>query len=166
MGRVQSISLKKPKGSPQLQVFVPFADGDSVHLLGLTLDVWELAGCEPAVVELTGKPENRFRAFRVAADNLAENELYVLADIGCIPAEKTFDVASKVTFDDGLAGLAFKNRALQIPTGVRVCRKGAVSKWPQTRTATYDEEHAEAVKLAGKNVVMLPDVFYRHVVEV
>jgi hypothetical protein len=49
-----------------------------------------------------------------------------------------------------------------LPTGVRICRKGAVEKWLPNQSGTYDKEHVESVKLAGGTVGLCPDIYYKN----
>lgn len=109
---------------------------------------------------------------RIAADNLAESEFYILADLGCIPDTRDMvrsivrKLAKNIKTPSDLIGLwpaDMPTGVAEYPEGVRICRKGAVKHWAPKRTVTYDEEHAESVRHSKGKVEIWCDTTFRHV---
>lgn len=102
---------------------------------------------------------------RVVADKMAKDKFYIIADLGCVPDDEERiipKIESRITDWDGMVGFA---PSTIIPTGIRVIQKGLVNKWPLIVSATYDREHAEAVKNAHKRVTIWPDISYKYLQE-
>lgn len=132
------------------------------------METWEKYGAVPNAIRCRG--DEKFEITRrVAADNLAKEPYYLLADLGCIPESKTVSkIQARVALledDIGLIGLAERNQSGEfndVPCGVRVCRKNFIQKWMSKVTANYDEEHAACARMEGK-VALWPDIFYRRI---
>ena len=147
-----------------MEVFIAFYSEDQAVPMLDSAQRWaKCKGASPNVIQV---PEKGFEIKRrVLADNLAQEEYYILADMLCVPGEKylikQIRRAIKENPDINLFGLTEKSATgeefyLTKGSGVRVCRKGAVEKWPQQITAEYDTEHAQA----ARKVKVLSDVFY------
>jgi len=159
--------MKLKKG--MIEVFLTFHDEGQAQLLLDTANRW--MKCKDAYPSIIEVPEGGFEIKRrVLADKLAKNNVYIIADILCVPAQPAFISAIKELFksDIGMAGLgrigipsaSFPNVATPYPVDIRICRKGVISKWPVSSTTTYDFEHAEAIKKAGKKVEMFNNIHY------
>ncbi len=152
-----------------MEVFIGFTKDDDFTLLQATLERWDAcANVEVAAIQCD--PKKFEIARRVAADNMAKAEFYILADLGCVLE----DWEALEGIEERLAGM---NEALigiensrgktylpdkcHYPTGVRICRKGAVEKWLPKATDTYDKEHVESAGLAGGSVGLCPDILYK-----
>jgi len=152
--------MKLKKG--MIEVFLAFYDEGQAQLLLDTANRW--IKCKDAYPSIIEVPEQDFEIKRrVLADKLAKNNVYILADILCVPAQPAFISAIKERFkpDIGMVGLGFVDRISEYPSGVRVCRKGVVSKWPIKTTDNYDKEHANAVIMAGKSIDIWQDIMCR-----
>lgn len=148
-----------------MEVFVAYTGNDIYPILEQTLNAWaECDQAEPVMLEI--KSEKKFEIERrILADNLAKGRYYILADIGCAPGDAALiaEIQRKINDDkfSGMAGLwPDELPAEDVPFGVRVCEKGIVKKWVTKRTLTYNEEHAESVRLAGKSVAIWPDISF------
>ncbi len=148
-----------------MEVFIGFTKDDDFNLLQQTLESWDACAnvhlaavqCDPKKFEI---------ARRVAADNMAKCDYYILADLGCVldNLEALEGIEERLAgMNEALIGLfaAGGDCAPQSPTGVRICRKNAVEKWLPKTTDTYDREHVESVKLAGGLVGLCPDILYK-----
>jgi hypothetical protein len=146
-----------------MEVFLGYTKDDDFTLLKQTLEAWDMSGVELAAIQCS--PKKFEIALRVAADNMAKGEFYILADLGCVPAFSVpwEELAELIAPDCGLVGLAQARvpQPAKFPTGVRICRKGAVEKWVPKRSDTYDEEHVESLRLVGKRTEIWCDVFYQ-----
>lgn len=141
-----------------IEVFICFHSEDQARMVLDTAERWrKTKGAYPTVIQV---PKDGFEIKRrVLADKLAKTDIYIIADILCVPAMPKFIETIEKSFGDkvGMVGLAHKDgMTYAYPSGIRVCRKGVVDKWPVKNTETYDREHAEAVMMAGKKVEMLP----------
>jgi hypothetical protein len=160
-----------------MEVFIGFTKDDDFTLLQQTLERWD--ACENVTIAAIQCDPKKFEiARRVAADNMAKCNYYILADLGCVLVDwkALADIEERLSGkDEALIGLAIKklftaedakdaekNNGQEPPTGVRICRKNAVEKWLPKVTGTYDREHVESVKLAGGLVGICPDIFYKH----
>jgi len=152
-----------------LEVFIAFYSEDQAIPMLDSAQRW--AKCKGASPNIIQVPEKGFEIKRrVLADNLAQDTYYILADMLCVPGEKflikQIKKAIKENPDINLFGLTEKSATgetffLTKTSGVRVCKKGAVEKWPQQITPDYDAEHAQA---AGKAKV-LSDVYFARLSE-
>ena len=150
-----------------MEVFVAFSKDEQIPILQQTMEAW--AECE--LVEPVGirASEGKYELMRrITADNMAEGNYYILADLGCVPDDK-FSVPALMKrlaiSGDGLIGFSKEGRDLAYPTGVRICQKGVVARWVPKSTESYDQEHAEAIRLAGKRVTIWENVKYKHLLE-
>jgi len=146
-----------------IEVFIGFTKDDDFTLLQKTLERWDACAnvhlaaiqCDPKKFEI---------ARRVAADSMAKCNFYILADLGCVLEDWNALEGIEETLQDkeeALIGLAAVPHQQGAPTGVRICRKGAVEKWLPKSTDTYDQEHVESIRLAGGTVGLCPDIFYK-----
>jgi len=161
-----------------MEVFIGFTKDDDFTLLQQTLERWDAcANVNLAAIQCDVKKFEIAR--RVAADNMAKCNHYILADLGCVldswnalegieerlagMGETLIGLAEVFSAKDAKdAEKSQKPKAKSDwPTGVRICRKGAVEKWLPKQTATYDQEHVQSVKLAGGAVGLCPDIFYK-----
>lgn len=147
-----------------MEVFITFKDEDEAIPLHDSVKRWaKCTGASPAIIQV---PKEMYEIRRrVLADNLAREDYYILADLLCVPGEKSLIKQIKIKIkenpDINMFGLTPKNGMVSIndyafPCGVRVCKKGVVEKWPQQVTDNYNKEHAHA----AKKVMVLSDVFY------
>ncbi len=148
-----------------LEVFVAFTDDTPLHDLERTLSAWELDGLEPVAIQCKTKKFELHR--RVTAENISKGD-YILADLMNEPVEKDFGTLAAnlmaLHSDVGLMGAWRKGQtAEETPNSVVICRKGAIEKWPEPRTKTYIQEHAEACQLAGWNVFFSNQIHYQRV---
>lgn len=98
---------------------------------------------------------------RVVADNLAKGRFYILADLGCVP-----DDAPNPDFMEPVDGIVgFSPGVGGVPTGARIIQKGAVTRWPQKSTPSYDKEHVVAMELAGKRVRVCPSISCKQILD-
>ncbi len=160
-----------------MEVFIGFTKDDDFTLLQATLERWDAcANVEVAAIQCD--PKKFEIARRVAADNMAKAEFYILADLGCVldSPEALEGIEERAAgMNEALIGLAIKQPVTytpkngpvfharfpdEYPTGVRICRKGAVEKWLPNQSGKYDQEHVESVKLAGGSVGLCPDILY------
>lgn len=137
-----------------MEVFVAFTKDDEYQLLEDTLMAWaECDGAEAIAVEL--KPGKKYEIKRrVVADNLAKGKYYVVAEIGLIPTSgdlvRTIDRTEKAALN------------LLFPLGkVFVAEKGAVRRWVEPKSDSYNREHMESVKLSGGKVESWADIAYK-----
>lgn len=169
-----------------MEVFIGFTKDDDFTLLQATLERWDAcANVQLAAIECD--PKKFEIARRVAADNMAKMQYYILADLGCVLEDwKALEGIEERLgeMDEGLIGLATKEpfttedaedaekaikngasviQSIKFPTGVRICRKGAVEKWVPNVSGSYDQEHVESVKLTGGSVWLCPDIFYTRI---
>jgi len=111
---------------------------------------------------------------RVFADQEAVGPYYIVADDDCLLDSPPIldDCRAAMHFDFGVVALWPDNHKMgpwtSVPEGykpyedrwllehaaaggIRFCRKGALETWPEpkTKTATYDGEHAEALRAVG-----------------
>lgn len=151
-----------------MEVFIGYTKDDDFNLLRQTLERWD--ACMNVVVSAIQCDRNKFEiARRVAADGMAKGKYYILADLGCVLEDwKALDeIEDRLNgSEECLIGLEYSGKTclpdnLQYPKGVRICRKGAVEKWLPKVTESYNEEHAESVKLSGGTVALCPDIFYK-----
>jgi hypothetical protein len=153
-----------------MEVFIGFTKDDDFTLLQQTLERWD--ACENVTIAAIQCDPKKFEiARRVAADNMAKCNYYILADLGCVLVDwkALADIEERLSGkDEALIGLEYIGgktclpEEFHYPTGVRICRKNAVKKWLPKVTGTYDREHVESVKLAGGSVGICPDIFYKH----
>jgi hypothetical protein len=149
-----------------VQCFIAFSSDDEIPLLEKTLEAWAQAdNCVPSILQTT--PEKHELQRRVMADNIAEGKFYLLADLATAPSCRELigliqARLNKTSDNVALIGLS-PGWVTELPTGVRICRKGAVEKWPQKQTPTYDHEHVQAVTLAGKRWHLWNDLYYRNI---
>jgi len=147
-----------------IEVMLAFHSEHQATMLLDTAERWrKTKNAYPTIIQV---PEEGFELKRrVLAENLAKTDTYILCDILCVPAMPNFiETIEKRFLAEGMAGLTLVGETEKplYPTGIRVCRKGVVEKWPQMVTETYDKEHAEAVRRAGKRVEIYPDIVYLH----
>lgn len=152
-----------------MEVFIAFHSEDQAIPMLDSAKRW--AKCKGALPNIIQVPEHGFEIKRrVLADNLAKEDYYILADMLCVPGDKYLikhiKKAVKENPDVNLFGLTEKDGNgntyfLTKSSGVRVCKKGVVEKWPQQVTNDYDSEHAHA---AG-SVKVLSNVFYARLSE-
>ena len=145
-----------------IEVFLCFHSEDKAIQLLDTAERWrKTKGAYPTIIQV---PEEGFEIKRrMLADKLSKDDIYIIADILCVPAMPKFIQTVKQRFINlGMAGINYRgfNEPLKYPTGIRVCKKGLVEKWPQQITKTYDKEHAEAIRSTGSRVETWPDVIY------
>lgn len=142
-----------------MEVFVAFSDLNDVPLLEETMEAWAESGAEP--IGLQCKKKRTFELFRrIAADEKASDSVYILADIGCVLADPSDLGRLSLTDKEGMKGLTGSFRS-EIPTGVRVLRRKAVKKWEPKITDSYDVEHVRSIKMAGMEVGIFHDIFYK-----
>src|SRR4029077_7041714 len=137
-----------------MEVFVFFTADDEYQLLEDTLTAWaECDGGEPVAVQ--AKPGMKLESHRrVVADNLAKGKYYVVTEIGLVPAStdlvRTIDRTDKSALN------------LLSPLGkVFVAEKGAVRRWVEPQSDSYNREHMESVKLSGGKVESWADIAYK-----
>jgi hypothetical protein len=188
-----------------MEVFVGYTADAEFQRLSLTLDCWDACGFEVAAIEC--KADKYEIARRVAADNLATEPHYILADLGCVLQERKSgavirerltgvgdpckihasentrmvglmpDYGMELACDivGGCCGeyCPFCSQLKQLraaPIGVRIIRKGSVQKWLPKTTESYDQEHAESIRMSAgetwcpgmKAIEIWPDIFFRH----
>src|SRR5262252_4079322 len=142
-----------------MEVFVAFRDLSDVPLLGATMDEWERCGAEPVAIQV--KKKMKFELFRrIAADEKATEDFYLLADLGCVLADLADFKNLKLDDVTGMAGLKGTYKS-DIPVGVRLIRRRAVNKWEPPITDDYCIEHARAMKNSGWKVSVFQDIFYK-----
>lgn len=141
-----------------MEVFIAFSSDDDAQVLKHTMIAWaECEDCEPVGIQTApGKYELQRR---IVADQMAQEKWYIIADLGCVPESPSLlsDVRSRLADDVAIYGLGTDDP----PSGVRICQKGAVRKWLEKKSNSYDAEHAESAKLAGKRVEIWPDIIYK-----
>lgn len=145
------------------EVFITFYDEMQAQVVLDTANRW--LKCKDAYPTVVQVPEDGYELKRrVLADKLAKTDPYLLVDASCVPAQPKLIQTILDRFKRlGMAGLTLRGEFPDesvVPTGIRVCSRGVVKKWPQQTTETYDTEHAEAVRGAGKRVEVWPDVIY------
>lgn len=143
-----------------MEIFVTFSSDDEALPLDNTVRCW--AKCYKASPCIVKVPKELYQIRRrVLADNLSREDYYIIADIGCIPHNKFLvrDIKEAIKEHPNLNmfGLCKNgNIVSDYPSGVIVCKKGAVTKWPQQVSDDYCKEHA----VAAENSMMLPDISY------
>ena len=151
-----------------MEAFVAYWDDEQMQVLGETMHQWsQVEGIEPVAIKC---PEAKYELFRrITADNLAEGQFYLLLDLGTAPCED-FDLCKierRLTDEVGMAAFPAHTDPLdedpRTPTGVRVCQKGVIEKWPNKISSSYDYEHSAAVEKNGKCILRLPDFHYQRV---
>ena len=163
----------------EIEVFIGFTKDDDFTLLKQTLEAWAALVGPEHISAVQCNPKKFETARRVAADNMAKGDHYLLVDLGCVPTGSTdIDMMlERMEQDDGLAigGLSLSTGrsadvTQPIPTGVRMCRKGAVTKWLPKQTDSYDKEHAQSAWISRTNrisddpvTVVWPDLYYTHI---
>lgn len=154
-----------------MEVFLSYKPDDNMLTLAETATAWaECVGDENVrIIQVDDHLHKSEMIRRITADNLAESEFYILADLGCIPESADLvrsivrKLAKQVRESGDLIGLWPADMpASDIPHGVRVCRKGVVKHWIPKRTVSYDEEHAEAVRHSKGKVEIWPDITFAH----
>lgn len=152
-----------------MEAFIAYWDDEQMQVLAETMNQWSsVDGIEPVAVKC---PEAKYELFRrITADNLAEEQFYLLIDLGTAPCEN-FDLAEiKTRLADEVGMVAFRDPddpddedpyQDDLPTGVRVCQKGVIEKWPNKVTSSYDQEHYTAVLKTGKSILRLCDFHYQ-----
>lgn len=145
-----------------IEVFLSFFDEDQAQILLDTAERWRRTkDAYPTIIQV---PENNFEIKRrVLADKLAKTDPYIIADILCVPAQPYFISNISERFKkEGMVGLKLLgcDDDPKYPTGIRVCKKGVIEKWPTQVTEKYDQEHAEAIRNSGFVVQQWPDVLY------
>lgn len=154
-----------------MEVFIGFGGNlEAVPFLEASLEAWsKVRFADPQVIEVP--PNEKFDVrLRVLADKLAKDDYYLLADIDAVP-EDAYVVSSiqKMLAARSNVGMAFIRPLFDVGGRVRVLRKGVVERWPEPQERrgmvipTYDQQHAEAIVLAGKLVETWEDVHYRNV---
>ena len=155
-----------------MEVFISYKPEDNMMLLSETATAWaECAGDENVkIIQVDDKLHKSEMMRRIVADNLADSEFYILADLGCIPdaPDMVRSIVRKLAKEKkepgDLIGLWPADMpAGEFPEGVRICRKGAVKHWVPKRTVTYDEEHAESVRHSRGKVEIWQDTTFKHV---
>lgn len=146
-----------------LEVFVAFTRDTDLKELARTMEAWDLEGMEPVAIQCALKKFEIHR--RITAENLSRDN-YLLVDLGNEPVEPDFGALAEKAMlthkDVGLMGLWRSGQTVkEVPNSVVICRKGAIEKWPEPRTGTYIQEHAEACRLAGWNVFLCSSIHYR-----
>ncbi len=122
----------------------------------------------PKLLKVEPKEFQRLR--RVEADRLAQNEIYILADDDCLLTSHILDALQLAQQYQSFAMLSlwpanaeihpwrpegrevFEDAEVQEHVsvgGIRICRKGAVRKWPEQDGPGYDREHCEAIRESG-----------------
>lgn len=136
-----------------MQVFIAYTRTSDIRELGATLEAWDIEDLEPEAIECRPKKFELHR--RLTSENVARGD-YILVDLGCVPTspEAVFRAVALLYTDNiGMVGLA----------GARVCRHKVIEKWPMKTTETYDQEHIEAYRFAGYQVIECPEPMYRHI---
>lgn len=148
-----------------MDVFIGYTPEDEFAILKATMEAWN--ECDGANVKaIFVEKKSRFElSRRIAADNLSEEKFYILADLGCVPA--SLDLVrvarAKINDDFALVGLVpLDSEASEVPNGVRICQKQAISHWIPKETADYAMEHMKSAKRTGKKVEIWPDVNFKH----
>lgn len=147
-----------------VEIFLAFHDEGQAQLLLDTANRWlKCKNAYPSIIEVQKQDFEIKR--RILADNLAKHDVYILADILCVPAQPAFmsAITERLYDDIGMVGLGLVGVKSKItyPSGVRVCRKGVIDKWPKQLTDDYNKEHAEAIRCTGKRVEVWPDIMFR-----
>lgn len=148
-----------------MEVFVGYSSDEQAALLIPTFEAWaQFEDFEPVgILVKEGKFEIQRR---VTADKLSKGRFYILADLGCVPDCDVNGLGKKLKAEYGdsygIVGFACGERELKVPTGVRVCQKGVVSKWAPNQSGSYDQEYASAVESAGYKVAICPSLPYKH----
>lgn len=143
-----------------MEVFLFVAAEEELSLLEHTMNAWESIDYA-FPVNVVQLPLHHFEVKRrVLADQMAENSHYVLADLGCIPEDgrSLLGIMAKIQASDGLIGFS-GDTADKIPSGIRVCRKGVIAKWPEQQSPDYNAEHAAAIRQAGYKVSIWPTTY-------
>lgn len=139
----------------------------------------------PFGLKVANEEFQRFR--RAWADQQAKSDVYVVTDDDCLlPAAPSLAAAASILRGHPEFALLsycpvnadifpwtpegyqpFENNAVMehVSTGgIRVCRKGAVTEWPEMLPGlrSYDAQHAEAVRKAGLRVGYMRDLKMNH----
>lgn len=124
--------------------------------LAATLEAWEkVPEAEPVAIQVPRKKYEIIR--RVTAENMAKGD-YILCDLGCVPTVDDVAAISKQYFSqDEKVGMILFGKG----SGVRVCRKGIVEKWPKKESLNYQKEHEIAYAIEGYTVLKCPTLSYR-----
>lgn len=146
-----------------LEVFICFHSEDQAVNVLDTAERWrKTKGAYPTVIQV---PKDGFELKRrVLADKLSKSDVYIVCDILCVPAMPKFIETIEKRLDEtiGMVGVLDRDATEfePYPSGIRICRKGVVEKWPTQTTDKYNQEHSAAVKQAGKKVELWPDIIY------
>lgn len=150
-----------------MEVFLFFSQTDELALVEATMQAWEpIQWADPFNVVQCKQHQFEIQR-RVIADNMATGDHYILTDLGCVPDHERAipEIMKLLSANDGLMGLEPNHGSILllsgVPHGVRICQKGTVTKWPSQYSSTYDLEHADAVRVAGKHVSVCPTFFRR-----
>lgn len=146
-----------------MEAFVAYSDDEQIPILYDTMEsLSSIGGIEPVGIKA---PDDKYELFRrITADNMAKEKFYLLCDLGYVlPEFSIVSVERRLAFAEqyGLIGIGISGEELKIPTGIRFCQKGVVEKWLPKRTANYDQEHVDSVRLGGKGVKMWTDIIGR-----
>lgn len=141
-----------------MEVFIFMSSADEMQLVEQTLIAWEpIEYAFP--INVVQVKEHRFEIERrVLADHMAHDSHYVIADIGCVPSEPRalLGIMGGIKSKAGMVGFGD-----EVPSGIRLCRKGVIKRWPAQETDTYDLEHYQAVISAGYEVTKWPTTYKR-----
>lgn len=139
-----------------MEIFIAYTKDSLLSDLSNTLEAWDkVPDAEPIAIEV---PDRKYEIIRrVTAENMASGD-YILCDLGCVPnEEQVIETAQQILAQDEKIGMI----RLSPESGVRVCRKGVVEKWPKKNTPNYQHEHEMAFLLEGYLVPLWPTLSYR-----
>ena len=149
-----------------MDVFLAYTPDDEFELLKATMEAWaECDGANVSAIFISKK--SKFELLRrITADNLSSEKFYILADLGCVPSgtDTVRLVRSKISDDHGLVGLKSEDSEVKtVPEGVRICQKGAISRWATPKTGDYNFEHMASALKVGKKVEVWDSPMFKHV---
>jgi hypothetical protein len=173
-----------------IEAFFAFSTDDQILLLEKTMEAWAvLDDIEPVGLKVKASRYELDR--RLTADSMSKGKWYLLVDLGTAPFGK-FDIPAldgrcglygitprtvadlPCRGDGGPGGICPEGcpkcdrlRQLSVtPIGVRICQKAVIQKWLVPPGGDYNKEHAEGVRLSGKRVAIVRDVFYKSLLDV
>jgi hypothetical protein len=131
-----------------IECFIGYTDKHSLYELKATLEFWDAMG-DVIPIAIRCRQSRYEMDRRVAAENVAKGD-YILCDLNYGPEDGN-------TVSTALSLLRNKRKKVGmvlVNPGIRLCRKGAIARWPQKSTSDYNEEHRQAFEFAGYSVVV------------
>ena len=175
------MAIETASSSSAVDLFFCIASQDSERA-EMGVKCMERWSNEPGVRHIVLRPEDcqvspeEFQSVRrVVADMMGQSEFYILADDDCLPQDEPFiEQALQIMRDNsdfGILSLFPANCAIQAWTpedyeprntddilehhsvgGIRICRRGVITEWPEQTGRGYDAEQCAAVRAAGYRV--------------